>query len=155
MTAITRILVPVDFSPCSQAAVDYAASLAERFDAALEVLHVWDPVRTMSPPAGPGGRAGGGARELSEFAVTEPGQAMDGVLDALEKRGLPRVRGRLATGDPPTAILDAGASDGCDLIVMGTHGRTGLARFVFGSVAEAVVRRAPCPVLTIKAAAQP
>jgi nucleotide-binding universal stress UspA family protein len=57
---------------------------------------------------------------------------------------------RLITGDPSTAVARLAESEGVDLIIMGTHGRTGISRLLMGSVAEAVVRRAPCPVLTYK-----
>jgi len=88
-------------------------------------------------------------RTLAEFARTHAGKEMEQFMVSVEGHGL-KVRGRLETGDPYLTILRVAASEQYDLIVMGTHGRTGLQHLLVGSVAEKVVRRAPCPVLTIR-----
>ena len=132
--AIGRILVPVDFSDCSLAALDHAASLAQRFGASIHVLHVWDH-RDQT---------------LAHFAQTGAGEAMDSVLGDLEQHGVGGVRGRLASGDPSETIIQIAREEHYDLIVMGTHGHSGLVHLLHGSVAEKVVRRAPCPVLTVR-----
>jgi nucleotide-binding universal stress UspA family protein len=118
-----RILVANDFSPASAAALELAAQLGRRFKSTVEVLHVRD-----------GETAG----------LDEPGQ-MHRCVRSLERRGVNAV-GATEPGDPIEVILRR--AEGFDLIVMGTHGRKGLNRMMNGSVAEAVVRRAPCPVLT-------
>ena len=141
---LRRILVPVDFSPCSQAALEYAAYFASCFGAAINLLHVWQGLRVAD------------AREdtdryatpLSRFAHCEAGHEMEAFLALLERRGLQRCQGRLECGPPADTIMDVATLDGYDLIVMGTHGR-GRHRFFTGSVAEKVVRGAPCPVLTV------
>jgi nucleotide-binding universal stress UspA family protein len=145
MYAIARILVPVDFSPCSRAALDYAAFLGERFGAAIDVLHVWAtyPV-AWDPPS----LIAAGYTPLVDFERSDAGRQMKAFLGHLEHRIRSPVRGRLDRGAPVDRIL-AAAAEGYDLVVMGTHGRTGVAHLLFGSVAEAVVRRAPCPVVTI------
>jgi nucleotide-binding universal stress UspA family protein len=148
MPTIRRILVPVDFSACSRAALDYAAFLGERFGAAIDVLHVWEPPGYVGPEVmiNVPGRTG---LPLVEFARTEAGREMEKFLAALEERKIVEVNGRLETGMPVNMILSAAADRDYDLIVMGTHGRTGF----MGSVTERVVRRAPCPVLTLRAPA--
>ena len=145
---ITTVLVPVDFSACSRAALLWAAEVAEPFGANVDVLHVWEPPRhAMSEYAFETGRIG---TSLAEFSHTQAGDLMREFLTILEARGLGDVRGRLDIGDPVSTILRIAESDRYDLVVMGTHGRTGLAHLLLGSVAEKVVRRAPCPVLTIR-----
>jgi nucleotide-binding universal stress UspA family protein len=153
MQNIARILVPIDFSPCSLAALDHAMLLAERFGASIEVLHVWEP-----PPYGarfgvaPGLDLYGAQPLLEEFAHTDGGKRMEELLRALEERFI-KVRGRLASGDPCDTILELVRHDDYDLVVMGTHGRTGIARLLSSSIAERVVRFCTCPVLTVRSQA--
>jgi nucleotide-binding universal stress UspA family protein len=141
---IKRILVPIDFSPCSRAALEHAAWLAELFDASIDVLHVWERLRVVEmreyadPHSSP----------LSRFAHCEAGHEMEAFLAFLERRGLTDCHGRLEAGPPATTILDVAKLDQYDLVVMGIHGR-GRHRFFAGSVAETVVRCATCPVLTV------
>jgi nucleotide-binding universal stress UspA family protein len=147
MFEVRRILVPVDFSECSMAALEQALFLARRFDASVDVIHVWQPVRpvwTVSYPFDVGHEC------LTIFEQTEAGQHMKEFLARAEQE-LPRARGRLESGDPYRTILQVAEDDGYDLLVMGTHGRTGMSHLLLGSLAEAVVRRAPCPVMTIRA----
>jgi nucleotide-binding universal stress UspA family protein len=145
MTAapIHRILVPVDFSPCSRAALEYAAELADRNDAKVEVLHVHEPAPYVgpsvlammpSPPRRWDETQGDVLRELEGFV----GGARD------------HLRVRVETGLPGDVIPAVAKQGDFDLIVMGTHGRSGLARALLGSVAETVMRRAPVPVLTLR-----
>jgi nucleotide-binding universal stress UspA family protein len=146
MESISRILVPVDFSQCSLAASDWAALLAKRFGATVDVLHVWNPqsYSTWAPyyPVGVDDR-------LFEFERDEAGGAMKQILAHLEESDL-TVHGRLNDGDPLKTILRIAAEGDYDLIVMGTHGQTGMTHRLLGGLAEAVVRRASCPVLTIR-----
>jgi len=143
----TRILVPTDFSPPSDAALEYARMLAARFGASLRLLHVIDEPTSAS-----------------DFVADGYAPTTDDIRDAL----LTQARERLAfamnvadrarfhaasdavIGMPAPAIVDYAAATGTDLIVMGTHGRTGLAHMLMGSVAEHVVRTARCPVLTVR-----
>jgi nucleotide-binding universal stress UspA family protein len=141
---ITKILVPVDFSPQSKAAIEEAVKFGRAFDALVEVVHCW---RRAS------GEAPGADTTLSEFGTTEDGKQMREYMEELEAQGV-RVHGRLqlAHDEPARAIVELAETEGHDLIVMGTHGRTGVRHWLYGSVAEKVVRGAPCPVLTVRVA---
>ena len=157
MNNIERILVPVDFSACSQAACEHAAFFAERLGAAVELLHVWDL------PAWSGAtlpelavhRPEEGDPTLSGFVESRATRAMDHLVAGFERRGISAVRRRLEMGDPATTIVRVAQEGGHDLIVMGTHGRRGVSRLLMGSVAEKVVRTAPCPVLTMRVPDEP
>jgi nucleotide-binding universal stress UspA family protein len=131
MLHIQTILHPSDFSRCSNSALRLACSLARDQVAHLIVLHVV-PSALAAEKKGFGEELGD---ELSQMAV--PDQQV-------------QIERRLEEGDPVTQILRVARESSCDLIVMGTHGRTGLGRLLMGSVAEQVMRKAPCPVLTVK-----
>ena len=139
MMQMMRILVPVDFSSPSDAAVDEAFFIARRFEASVDLMHVWRP--SPSPDDEP-------ATSLSSFARSDVGHEMRKYLERAEAEGV-TARGRLAYGDPETLILDC--EDEYDLIVMGTRGRGGVSHVLRPSVAEHVVRRATIPVMTIHA----
>jgi nucleotide-binding universal stress UspA family protein len=134
-----RILVPTDFSAPSEAALAYGRELALHYDSALHLMHIRE---------NPFLRA-----EVSDRRSLDEGAArwLDERLTDTDRR-----RGAVAiveqSDEPAAEILRYAKSAGIDLIVMGTHGRTGLARVVLGSIAEAVVRAAPCPVLTVHSA---
>jgi universal stress protein A len=144
---ISRILVPNDFSLHGEAAFQYAQKLARAFQASIHVLHVVD-----NPIA-----AGMWSSEM--YTAEIAGLQINPVRDAEErlKGAVPAAAGTVSTevrtGNPARNILEAARERGADLIVMGTHGRTGLAHVMMGSVAEQVVRLAPCPVLTLRAPA--
>jgi nucleotide-binding universal stress UspA family protein len=134
-----KILFPTDFSTCSDAGLKQATALARDAGARLLIVHVEEP-----PIAYGGGEMYYGILEpdnaallkmLHDVVPTEP--------DVLYEH-------RLLSGDPADRIVEVAESEHCDLIVMGTHGRTGFKRLLMGSVAEAVVRRAKCPVITFK-----
>ncbi len=143
-----HILVPTDFSKCSDVALDLAARLAHDHGAALELLHVVDvadlPLDAMiHPPAHPAGIT------VAEHTRTLADREL---ADRLARLPVPvEIRRAYSThGSPSRAILDHAKQTNADLIVMGTHGRTGLAHLLVGSVAEKVVRHSPIPVLTIR-----
>lgn len=125
-----QILFPTDYSDISAHAGDTAAQLARRFGARLHVVHVVPPVTDPGPAD----------------ALATATAALGGDLDIVTA---------LLTGRPARQIADYAARYGIDLIVMGTHGRTGMSRAFLGSVAEAVVRRAPCRVLMVPAPRTP
>jgi len=140
MLAIRTVLHPTDFSESSDFAFRLASTLARDYGAQLVVVHVAEPV---VPIYGDG------------VVVPPPDVDKEPLLVKLQQL-LPRdpkvrVEHRLAEGDAATEILRLAKETQSDVIVMGTHGRTGLARIVMGSVAEQVVRKAPCPVVTAKA----
>lgn len=149
MSTIQRILVPVDFSETSRRALDYANFFAQRFDAKLDVLHVWRLVEytgdamvvlTRSEPE----------LTLSTFLRNHADQQLTGFL-----RGVAHSQRMLKEGDPAQVIAKVAGEGKYDLIVMGTHGRTGLSHVMMGSVAEKVARLAPCPVLIHRTASEP
>lgn len=135
------ILHPTDFSPGSDAAFQYACDLARDYDARLAVVYAVEPI---SPITGDG--------IMIPFDQTDIMVAAQTKLDNIQAVG-PAVRTEklLRVGPAAAAIVAAAHELNADLIVMGTHGRTGLGRLLIGSVAEAVLRKADCPVLTVKA----
>lgn len=142
---IGKILCPVDFSESSQYALRYAIDLARQFDAQLTLLHV---VEVPFLPS----YAMAGVPDLSlPLEQIEEG-AREGLQELVERcRGKwPKVEGELRTGTAFVEIIGYAKETETDMIVMGTHGRTGLSHIIIGSVAEKVVRKAPCPVLSIR-----
>jgi nucleotide-binding universal stress UspA family protein len=136
---IRKILFPTDFSHCGDAALETATSLARDNKAKLLIVHVQE-----APPAYAGGEM--------YYGIPSPRTADLKEMLVKVKPGDPGVGydHRLLAGEPAEAILRCAQGEEVDLIVMGTHGRTGFSRFIMGSVAEAVVRAAKCPVLTFK-----
>ncbi len=142
--SIRRILCPVDFSEFSRAAVAQATVLARASGAEITALFVFpfvpppvlDAAGVPTPAEPDMGVLSAVAADLSEF------------LRPIRKAGL-RVRLRLKTGDPARQILDHARLAQADLVVMGTHGRSGFERLVLGSVTDRVLRKAACPVLTV------
>lgn len=137
MLAIRRILHPTDFSECAQLAFEFACVLAQRYGADLHVLHV-----ASHPVVAPvEGMPGHYREELS---------ARLSVMRAKERDV--RVESQLLFSNAPATEISRVARDiKADLVVMGTHGRTGLRRLLLGSVAAHVMQRAPCPVVTVTA----
>ncbi len=147
MAKIKRILVPIDFSPYSMKALDYAADFAKPLGAELLTLFVIEPIYYAVPDlAGAAAGAVGGLIEEQKQA----GKAQLQKLQARFAKKNVRLKTLLQTGTPYQAIVEAAKTLKADLVVMGTHGRTGIVHALMGSVAERVVRTAPCPVLTIR-----
>lgn len=149
MHRVTRILAPVDFSECSRASLAHALVFAERFQAPVEVLHVWEVPHNVRPDLMVW-IEGGDGKPVSEIASEDAAQQMDAFLGELAPDARARIQVRLVGGDPVDTILEIANSEPFDLIVMGTHGRRGLSHLLLGSVAEKIVRQAPCPVLTVR-----
>ena len=148
MAIYRRILIPVDFSECSQEALAQACDLARRFDAELHLVHVVEPFPTVTVAS---------AEFYGDYHnyVKQQIDAARGQLSALPPPELgpkPVVRAILQ-GRPDQEIVSYAADHGTDLIVLGTHGRTGVNRWLIGSVSERVVRHAPCAVLVVRPAA--
>lgn len=148
MNTIERILVPVDFSECSRAAVRAAVGLAARYGAEVELLHVHDAPWT---PEAVTVRTEDGREVAAEQYLEEESQRQLTELAASVPE-LARIAHRksIRTGMSHDIILNRARAAGADLIVMGTHGRTGLSHLLMGSVAEKVLRGAPCPVLVVR-----
>lgn len=146
MKPIKKILVPVDFSEHSNQALRFAADLAQRYDASLELLHVFH-VMTYALPEG---YVVPSADQLELIMKTYRVQLVAAKQAALDA-GAPNVETTLLQGGVASEILREVRDRNCDLIVMGTHGRSGAKHLLIGSVAEHIVRVAPCPVLTVRA----
>jgi len=146
-TAITRILVPTDFSATADAALEYARVLAARLGASLHVLHVIDDQYL-------GGSFAGElyvpeAPNLREALKQEAEQLLAQRITPRDRELIPATTA-VVVGRSFKTIVDEALSTNADLIVMGTHGRTGIQHLLLGSVAERIVRTAPCPVLTVR-----
>jgi len=139
-----RILCPIDFSSGSREALRVAAELARGSDAALVVVHVWQPTQWAAAEVqlAPG--------VLQDLLDSEHAELARWRAQATELRG-GEVDVKFLTGAPWDQIVGVARADrAIDLIVMGTHGRTGLRHVLLGSVAERVVRHAPCAVLVVR-----
>jgi nucleotide-binding universal stress UspA family protein len=145
MRAIQKILVPIDFSPHAAEATAWAADLARRYDASLTLLHVLQPVAMALPE----GYVLMSANALSDL-MTELDRALARARKDVEATERISPETKLVQGAPFAEIVQFARDGGFDLIVMGTHGRTGLKHALLGSVTEKVVRKAPCPVLTVR-----
>ena len=145
MKPIQKILAPVDFSPAGQRALDEAMALARTLDASVTLFHVYG----MPQPIPDAGVAYG--PDVLE-ALDDAAQAqLDRLRDELRKTGgdVPPIETRAVLGVPHEEIVAAARAGGYDLVVMGTHGRTGWRHLILGSVAERVVRLSPVAVLTV------
>jgi nucleotide-binding universal stress UspA family protein len=139
---IRKIMIPTDFSDGSDAALLMASSLARDSDAKLVIVHVDEPNIVYSPGLG----AAYGALPVEQRDNSKA--LLESVKPAFAEI---HVECHLLDGTPADAIVDfAKKEEGIDLIVLGTHGRTGVTRLLMGSVSEAIVRKARCPVLTVK-----
>jgi nucleotide-binding universal stress UspA family protein len=147
VVAIKTILVPTDFSDTANAAVRCAAGLAQTLGSRLILLHVVEDVVAKGLTAGVGTAAVG---RLQDDTIREAVEKLDRTLaePPLNRTGVERA---VVAGEPYAGILSYAQEHQVDLIVLGTNGRTGIARMLLGSVAERVVRTSPCPVLTVRA----
>jgi nucleotide-binding universal stress UspA family protein len=148
MKNVQKILVPVDFSENSAQALEYAAKLARLFGATVEVLHVWSvpallPQETLVV-------AGSDAVKLIDLVQKRAEAELSTFVSHAADRGAVVTRTRAEPGIASRVILDAVENDDYDLVVMGTRGRNSFSDVLLGSVAERVVRRAPCPVVTVR-----
>jgi universal stress protein A len=147
MPRLKKILVPVDYSDCSRVAMEYALFLAERFDAEIEVLHVaeiplGDEHTVVKPDTGE-------EQLLSELIMQQAVKEATEFLAPFVRATIP-IEKSLLKGRPGKVIVEAAADRGADLLVMGTHGRSGFDRLIMGSVTERVLRSAPCPVVVVR-----
>jgi nucleotide-binding universal stress UspA family protein len=151
MEQIREIIVPVDFSECSRAAVEEAAWLASRCGAELKLLHVWQAGAFLAPDGVSG--APPTALAFSDLVQRNARQELTRFVAELSARGINVKAAWAEQGQPSRVIVEAAKNADADLLVMGTHGLTGLEHALLGSVVEKVLRRAPCPVLSVRSAA--
>ena len=144
MIKLSHILHPTDFSDASKQAQNYACALADHFGATLHFIHVvTDPTTVSTGPLG-GYLPANYTQELKDHAEKTLSE-----YPAKEWSGKTPVERTVLEGYPFVEILGYAKENNIDMIVMGTHGHTGLAQMLLGSVAEKIVRKAPCPVLTV------
>ena len=145
MTSFQKILVPLDFSPGSSLAIRHAGDVATHYHATVTLAHVYQPVQSVLPEG------------VILFTPAQLGQIraeIDKRLAAADAEaraaGAKDVGTKLLEGNIVDELIGLAKQGGYDLIVMGTHGRTGFKRAVMGSVAEKIVRLAPCAVLCVR-----
>jgi len=142
---VERILFPTDFPEGSQYALHFAVDLTKHYNAKLYILHVVYDFQKATGIHVPHISADEMFKELNKWAENE--------IDTCcieEIRGLPNVEKRVIQGIPWEEIVNFASKEHIDMIVIGTYGRVGLERLIFGNTAERVVRRAPCPVMTVR-----
>ncbi len=142
---IKKILVPIDFSDYSKSALRYAVSFAKLFNSEMVLIYVVEPI--IYPPD----------FSMGQIAIpsmnTEWDKTANEQLEKLSKSEIPgniRVKTLVKTGKPFVEIIETAADENTDLIIIATHGHSGVEHILFGSTAEKVVRKAPCPVLTLR-----
>lgn len=144
-TTINKVLVPIDFSDYSKSALRYAVNFAKSFNAEIILIYVVEPV--IYPP------------DFSMGQIAMPSintEWDDRAKDELQKLakseiiGAVKVKTIIKTGKPFVEIIETAKEENVDLIIIATHGRSGVEHILFGSTAEKVVRKAPCPVLTLR-----
>lgn len=139
---VKNILVPVDYSHSGDAAMAYAVSLAKEYEAEIHLVHVYEqPFAYVD-----GGFASAPLPEVNPVDM----ESEKAKLNEVNPGAGIEFRREFIVGSPADELVNYAKEHAIDMVVMGTHGRTGLGRLLMGSVAEAVVRRSPCPVLTIK-----
>ena len=134
------VMVPTDFSELSNVAVDYAFSMVKRLGGKMIFLHSVDWSKYEMTAL---------SNEVYDFAKKEASKLLDDLVERAKRLGI-EAEGKWVEGPPFVEIIHMAKKMNADLIIMGTHGRTGLSNIVIGSQAERVVRQAPCPVLTVK-----
>jgi nucleotide-binding universal stress UspA family protein len=145
LLSINVIVVPTDFSRHSLAALDLAVGLADSYGANLKVIFVNEPGLKISDMAW----VGVDERTMSEQHVTEARRSVERVVLDRIPVDIP-ADAEILHGEAVAKIIEYAADVNADLIVMSTHGRTGMSHAFLGSVAQQIVRRAPCPVMTLK-----
>ena len=150
MPTFTKILAATDFSEDSTLALSYAEELARKFSAEIILLHVDQPLAPviMTPELGPAMDVGAMSRLAEEQRLLAQ-RELDKIINRIRDSGQ-KVRSMLKVGAPFLEIIHTAQTEKADLIVVGTHGRTGLAHVLMGSVAERVVQKSACPVLAVR-----
>jgi len=148
MLAIKTILVPTDFSEASESALNYAKALAEAFGSSIHLVHVMEDLLAHAWAAEVYVASMPSLREEIEKEAT----SRLGAMMTDEERQRLRVTTAVVAGNPFLEIIRYARANDADLIVLGSHGRGPIAHMLLGSVAEKIVRKAPCPVLTVRPA---
>lgn len=144
-----NILIPVDFSDHSRRALDYGVALAERVGGQATALHVLPPAFEYIPLEQAVWGATVTANQIRERVTENAQKEFAKFMENLPETVRSRVTQEMLSGEPSETVLDRAEQGNFDLIVVGSHGRRGVARWVMGSVAERIVRHARCPVLVV------
>jgi nucleotide-binding universal stress UspA family protein len=144
MKQVQKILFPIDFASHFESLVPWVSTFAEKFDATVYVLFVTQDLSNFSTFFVPHGNI----QSFQEEAVNSARKKMAGVVQEFFK-GFPKLETRVEVGTPAEKIMELAKKEKIDMVIMGAHGRKGLEKAIFGSVADKVVTSAPCPVLTI------
>jgi nucleotide-binding universal stress UspA family protein len=147
MKKIEKILFPIDFAEHFETLVPWVSTFVNSFDATLYALFVTQDLGDFSSFHVPHGNL----QQFQEEALKAAQRKMS-IAAKEEFKAFKKVEARVVQGSPAEKIIETAQKEGIDLIIMGTHGRKGLERAIFGSVCDKVVRNAPCPVLTINPA---
>ena len=147
MADIKRILFATEFSDNSKYALTFAISFAQKYDAMLYILHV---IQQPSYPLGMYAEISFDAMDKFSQSISDAVEKEMQTLKEKDLKGYPKYECMIVHGTPFLEILRMAKEKNVELIVVGTHGRTGLDHVLFGSTAEKVVRRAPCPVLSVR-----
>jgi nucleotide-binding universal stress UspA family protein len=145
---VRHILVPTDYSENSKAALAYAAELAVAFGASIDIIHVWDRP-TYVTDAVMVQRPGEAHKPIGELIRENAQRDMDDFMSSITLPSQVLLQARLVSGNPAASLVAELQKGEHDLVVLGTHGRTGFAHLVLGSIAEKLVRLSPVPVLTV------
>jgi universal stress protein A len=143
---IKNVLCPIDCSPSSKIALEYGLFVAKHFGGRARVLHVWHVSTHIRPDLSVWMEAGGQQPVARVVEAEARAETQNFLATIPEAAG---VETYVMEGEPWRVITEMAERDAFDIIVMGTHGRSGFAHLALGSVAERVVRHAPCPVLTV------
>ena len=141
---IKKILAPTDFSPASEEGLKYALRFAREFGAEVTLLHILEPIVPLTFEGLPM------RLPIEETGSSDAARALKALEVSARQKGVSTVRAMTRQGIASHEIVDAAKEFDVDLIVMATHGCTGLKHFCIGSTAERVVRAAPCPVLVVR-----
>ena len=139
MITLKSILVPTDFSKQSQSAIRYGIEFATKFGAKLHILHVVQDVSIFIPEMG----------FIIEPMLLAAGKSLADFLEPYKHHGIELIS-HCQEGNPLDEIISLANDENIDLIILGTHGHTGLAHLFLGSLAETLVRKSPCPVLSLR-----
>ena len=148
MEGISKILVPTDFSTHASQALHFAVDMARRYETSIDLIHVFETFTYILPD----GYVFMGAENF-DLLMDQFRKQLETARQSALELGAKVVETTLLQGSPSQEIVRCAKDRNSDLIIMGTHGRQGINHFLIGSVAERVVRTAPCPVLTVRSKA--